>query len=203
MNKLLMGMALAGSTLAALGQGSVLVDNQTAVGGIAIYIAGNYYTGPYGVEIWAKTGAIGANINAFNGNNPATAYANLSVDGYQLATTFADRTMTMSFPGTLVALGTATAANVNPGINAVAVVAWTGNAASFDAAVAGGAKAGVYTFVNGFFTIPGPPTILSDGWGATDLIMGAGLITSIPEPGTFALVGLGGAMLLGLRRRKA
>jgi hypothetical protein len=176
------------------------VDNQTAVGGVAIYTAGNYYTGTYGVEIWAKTGAIGANINSFNGNNPATAYANLSADGYVLAATFANKTM--STPGTLVSLGTATAANVNQGVNALAVVAWNSSAASFNAAITGGAKAGVYTFVNGFFTAPSPPTILSDGWGSTDLIMGTDLITGIPEPGNSALAGLGGAMLLMSRRRK-
>jgi PEP-CTERM motif len=196
MKKLLTGIALAGLTLAAVGQGSVAVDNQTAVGGIALDTPGNYYTGKYGLEIWAKTGAIGANINSFNGvyGGVVTAYANLAADGYVLAATFANKTM--SAPGYLINVGTATAANVSPGMNAVAVVAWTGSAASFNAAIYGSARAGVYTFRNGFYTVPSPPTLLGDGWGSTDLIMGS------PEPSTFALAGLGAAMFVGLRRRK-
>jgi hypothetical protein len=195
MKKLLTGMALASLTFAALGQGSIGVDNSTAGGGIAINTAGSYYTGTYGLEIWAKTGAIGGNINSFNGNNPSTAYANLSADGYVLATTFANKTMTA--PGTLQNVGTAVAANVGSGPNAVAVVAWNSSAASFNAAVTGNAKAGVYTFINAFFTPPGAPTTLGDSWGTTDLVM-----TAVPEPSTFALAGLGAAALLIFRRRK-
>jgi PEP-CTERM motif len=195
MKKLLTGMALASLTFAALGQGSVVVDNQSAGGGIAVNAPASYYTGTYGLEIWAKTGAIGANINSFNGNNPSTAYANLSADGYVLATTFANKTM--GVPGTLQAVGTATAANIGPGNNAVAVVAWNSSAASFNAAVTGGAKAGVYTFVSVFFAPPGAPSNLGDSWGSTDLVM-----TAVPEPGTFALASLGAAALLIFRRRK-
>jgi hypothetical protein len=82
MKKLLTGLALAGLAFTALGQGSVAVDNQISEGGIVL-TPGHYYTGPYGLEIWAKTGAIGGNINQFNTveGNAALAYAYLAADG--------------------------------------------------------------------------------------------------------------------------
>jgi hypothetical protein len=188
-----------GLTLAALGQGSIGgwigVDNTLSIGAVTVDTAGNWYTGTYGVEIWAKSGAIGGNINSFNGQPGGTviAYANLALDGYVLGGTFANKNM--SAPGTIVGVGTARFNNIDPGPNAVAVVAWNTSAPSFSAAVAGGAKAGVYTFVNGFYIDLQAPTTLGDGWGSTDLVM-----TPVPEPGRFALAGLGAAVLLIFHR---
>jgi hypothetical protein len=85
----------------------------------------------------------------------------------------------------------------------VAVVAWTGNAESFNAAsYNGNAKIGIYTFLTRFFVLPDPPANLGDGWGSTDLIMGSDLITGIPEPDTCALGALGVVMLLRFRHRR-
>jgi hypothetical protein len=193
----LTAMAMAGLTLFALGQSQIVIDNQSAVGAVAIDTAGNYYTGTYGLEIWAKTGAIGDNINSFNGQlgGAKTAYANLAVDGYELGGTFANKSM--NNPGTIVGLGIATCPNVNSGYNAVAVVAWNSSALSFSAAVTGGAKAGVYTFINWFDVPPGVLYPLGDGWGSTDLVM-----TTVPEPSLFALLGAAAAALVVLRRRQ-
>jgi hypothetical protein len=190
-------MVLVGLTQAALGQSFIAIDNQLAVGGVAVDTAGNYYNGTYGLEIWAKTGAIGDNINSFNGQfgGANSAYPNLALDGYVLGGTFANKNM--SVPGVIVAVGTAYCLNVPEGIGAVAVVAWNSSAPSFSAAVAGGAKAGVYTLINEFYVPPGPPTTLGDGWGSTDLVM-----TTVPEPCAFALAGLGAAVLLIMSRRK-
>jgi PEP-CTERM motif len=193
----LIAMAMVGLPLCALGQSQIIIDNQLAVGSVAIDSVGNYYTGTYGLEIWAKTGAIGDNINSFNGQpgGAITAYANLAMDGYMLGGTFANKNMTT--PGAIVAVGTAYCANVNSGYNAVAVVAWNSSAPSFSAAVDGGAKAGVYTFINGFFIPLNVPTTLADNWGSTDLVM-----TTVPEPTTFAVVGLAAAAFLIMSRRK-
>jgi hypothetical protein len=88
MKKLVLtAMAMLGLTLAAFGQSYISIDNTIdPVGGIAIDTIGNYYTGTYGLEIWAKTGAIGDNINSFNGQpgGAVIAYANLATDGYLL-----------------------------------------------------------------------------------------------------------------------
>jgi PEP-CTERM motif len=198
MKKLVLtAMAMFGLTLAALGQSYIAIDNQLAVGGVAIDTAGNLYTGTYGLEIWAKTGAIGENINSFNGQlgGANTAYPNLALDGYVLGGTFANKNM--SVPGVIAIVGTARCENVPPGNGAVAVVAWNSSAPSFSAAVAGEAKAGVYTFINDFYYPPGPPTPLGDGWGSTDLVM-----TTVPEPGTLALAGLGAAVISIMSRRR-
>jgi PEP-CTERM motif len=103
----------------------------------------------------------------------------------------------MDYPGTIVNVGEAYCLNVPPGLGAVAVVAWNSSAGSFSAAVSGGAKAGIYTFINGFNLPPGAPTTLGDGWGSTDLVM-----TTVPEPSAFALAGLGAAAFLIMSRRK-
>jgi PEP-CTERM motif len=197
----LTAMAMVGLTSAAFGQGSlggwIGVDNSWSLGAVSIDTVGNWYTGTYGLEIWAKSGAIGDNINSFNGQSGVAdiAYANLAVDGYVLGGTFANKSM--SYPGTIVNVGRAYCANVFVGPNAVAVVAWNSSAPSFSAAVAGGAKAGIYTFVNGFYIGLGAPTSLGDGWGSTDLVM-----TTVPEPSVFALAGLGAAALVVIRRRQ-
>jgi PEP-CTERM motif len=198
MKKLLLtAIAIVGLTLPSFGQSQIVVDNQLAVGSVAIDSVGNYYTGTYGLEIWAKTGAIGDNINSFNGQpgGAITAYANLAMDGYLLGGTFANKNMTT--PGAIVAVGIAYCANVNDGANAVAVVAWNSSGPNFSAAVAAGAKAGVYTFINGFATPPGSGISLGEGWGSTDLVM-----TTVPEPSVFALAGLVAAALLIMLRRK-
>jgi PEP-CTERM motif len=194
--RVLTAMVLVGLTSAAFGQGWIAVDNSISIGAVTVDTAGNWYAGPYGVEIWAKSGAIGDNINSFNGQpgGAVSAYANLAADRYVLGGTFANKNMSV---GTIANVGTARFTNINPGPNAVAVVAWNSSAPSFSAAVAGGAKAGVYTFINGFYIGLPPPTTLGDGWGSTDLVM-----TTVPEPGTWALAGLCAAALLIMSRKK-
>jgi hypothetical protein len=198
----LTGMAMVGFTLATLGQSWIYVDNTVSIGGVTIDTAGNYYNGPYGVEVWAKPGAIGDNINSFNGQagGANTAYGSLAADGYVLGGTFANKNMR---DGWFINAGEAYWPNFNMGYYAVAVVVWNSSAGSFSAAVTGGSKAGVYTFISFLFydTHDNAPITLGDFWGTTDLVM-----TTVPEPGMFALVGLGGAALLifhifGLMRR--
>jgi hypothetical protein len=83
------------------------------------------------------------------------------------------------------------------------VMGWTGTAAGFDAAIAGGAMANVsakFASATGNPTTvpPGTATQLSGSFGGMVLSP----VTQIPEPSTFALAGLGAAALLIFRRRK-
>ena len=78
------------------------------------------------------------------------------------------------------------------------ILAWTGSFDTYAAAVAGGAM-----FADsGTFTNPtgggGTPAVLPQ----TMKNMPAMVLTAVPEPGTLALVGLGIAGLLAVRRRK-
>jgi hypothetical protein len=80
------------------------------------------------------------------------------------------------------------------------VVGWTGNYASFDAALTASAMANVsskFTSGTGNPTTspPGTATPIADSFGGLTL-------QPIPEPSTLALAGLGAAALLIFRRRK-
>jgi len=96
--------------------------------------------------------------------------------------------------GNITLTGIAAGANVS-----YAIIGWTGNYASFDAALAGGAMAGAsataFTMATGGVDplVP-PPSISTTFTGLT--------LQPVPEPSTFALAGLGAAALLIFRRRK-
>jgi hypothetical protein len=81
------------------------------------------------------------------------------------------------------------------------IAAWTGNAQSFDDAVAANSQYGVspkFTTATGNPTTipPGFPVPLADSFG------GLWLTRLTPEPSSFALAALGAATLLALRRRE-
>jgi hypothetical protein len=80
------------------------------------------------------------------------------------------------------------------------IMGWTGTAASFDAALSGGAMLNVSgKFASGTgnptASPPGVPVPLSSTFGGMTL-------QPVPEPSTLALAGLGAAALLIFRRRK-
>lgn len=77
------------------------------------------------------------------------------------------------------------------------IEAWTGNYSSYAAAVTGGAfTAQTAPFQNPVAVAPTPAPSLT---GNPAVVLS---VTSTPEPGTFALAGLGAAALLIFRRRK-
>jgi len=86
-----------------------------------------------------------------------------------------------------------------------AIIGWTGTAATLDAAIAGGAWVGqsaVFTTGTGdpTTTPPGVATSLKSTFTGMVLAPTGGAVVT-PEPTTFALLGLGAAAMLILRRR--
>jgi len=192
-------MALAASALA---QGYVEINNSTSTGGPTQDKAGNYYGGPYGLEVWELNAAsVPSGIN--NAVDNAAAYAALTSAGFTKYATFTGKTIPTGSEGLLSGLGTVQFPTAPKGGNVVIALAmWTGSGNSYGVV---GTKAGVLSFVNPTtdYTIAAPLTPQAPfltGW-ATDLVM-TPVVAVVPEPSTFALAGLGAAALMIFRRRK-
>jgi hypothetical protein len=117
--------------------------------------------------------------------------------GFVLEATFANQTMDDG----IFSIGTIALPTI-PGPEAViALVVWDTSAASWGAMLSSAnadTRAGVIAFVNPITVLIGNPNVPATliGW-TQDLVM-----TSVPEPCTSALAGLGGAVLFLLYRRR-
>jgi len=198
-------LATLGLALGAYAQGSLVLNNAIANNGVAETAAGNYYSGTYGLALYELNVAsipAGINIAPAPGSGVAAYNAMLGA-GFTALTAGEFDNQTMS-EGT-IALGTQTFANLPIGNVILGMVVWNSSAplASELATPPAGAMLGVLaipqTTVNIAGSPPGVPLDLHAGWNTVgaDLVM-----TSIPEPGTLALAGLGLAALLIFRRRK-
>jgi len=188
-----------GLALGALGQGAVVIDNNSANGYLDNLTAGSHYSGPIGFELWFKNGsAADSAINSLNGVNSTQAYNLLAADGFTLATHVTGKTAS---GGVVAGIGEVDMATVNRAANGgnavLGIVFWTGNGNALSSATTGG----VLTFVNATsdYTVPAPNTPLPPGLDSWDPSL---VMTAVPEPGTFALAGLGAAAMLIFRRRK-
>lgn len=198
MKKLILtGVALAAFTLGAFAQGSFVLDSSSLNNGVTLNTPGNWYSGTYGLEVWTVNNS-SFSPTAINGTSGTDAYG-LVTAGMSKASTFAGKTMANG----VFSLGTLELPGISPAGSkiGVALVAWN-SAAANSAAAAGVANLGVIAFAQAtsdYTALPKPPPP-SIGWAnvSQDLVM----VTPVPEPGTFALAGLGAAALLIFRRRK-
>lgn len=197
----LTSLAVLGLAVGAFGQGAVQIDNNQAAGYLNLGAA--HYDGVFGVELWYKNSSAATDtaINSLNGQNASSAYALLSANGFTLATHINPGAPgTTAVGGVVSGLGQVNIPGINRAANGgsalLAIAFWTGPGAN---SFLGGVNGGVLSFNNptaDYTAVPPPAAPGLDSW-PVDLIM-----TPVPEPGTFALAGLGAAALLIFRRRK-
>lgn len=204
--------AIVGFTVGAFAQGYIDVNNYVNSEGLTISynLAGgqeNYFYGNYTLQVWYLNGALPSNITS-DGNLNTTgfiAYNNLSLDGFTLAATFANETITSTNAGSF-ALGVLKMPAADSTVT-LALVAWTsganGNSDAVSPTFAGASFGGVFAFSNptaNYLDIPEPTPSRLQGWdGPNNLVMS---VLAIPEPDTITLVSLGGFSLLLARRKK-
>lgn len=200
MKKLLITALLSGGIAAgAYAQGLVALDNdaanQTATptstsgglfflqatpGGAITKLSGDFNAAFYG-------GTDSANLSLIASFSGAAAVG---------SSFFGDGTWTDPNGKTYTVPGLENAPANSSGVAFFKVEAWTGAASSYLAAIAGGAHAGASApFSNPWASLP---NLTPDLTGMPSIV----LTSVVPEPGTFALAGLGAAALLIFRRRK-
>jgi hypothetical protein len=191
MKKILLTTILAGSSLAAFGQGGVVIAN------------GNNNSAHW--NLVTSTGAaapIGTDVQLlwFNGSS-------FQVVGTVLTTT-AGNAGTFAPNGGLYFTGTQTTQlPTYAATGTFEVQGWTGGFANYAAAVAGGAYVGqtasfTAAEANLGTTPAGTPGSITPSGAATGTQWNGDLVLVVPEPSTIALGGLGAAALLLFRRKK-
>jgi uncharacterized protein (TIGR03382 family) len=198
--QMLSAVATLSVALGALAQGSFVLDNTLLPSALAVGAPGNWYSGTFGMEVWELNGTSilsGVNLSDAPGSG-MLGYNAMVAAGFVLEATYAGQT---GFEG-YFELGEVDMPDVSPAgaTVVVALAAWNTSAPSWSAMLANAnqsTRAGIVAFVQptwNFTVRNGVPAYLTM---SQDLVM-----TAVPEPGTFALAGLGWALLLLLRRRR-
>jgi len=201
--------ALAGAVFA---QGHFALNNGAESNGISLMTPGNWYSGTYSVEIWLYASAGTAASSVIS--QIATYDYQSSTGGAVKAYNYMQSMFGFSAPEETVVGQVITAANEgilsygpaismaddpNGGLVTVALAAWNNTQSSWANMMANATlatRAGVTAFNQPTtIGINGVPAI--QNWNTYDLVLG-----TVPEPGTFALAGLGAAVLVIFRRRK-
>jgi hypothetical protein len=195
-------VAVFGVSLVAPAQGSFLLANELVwQGGLAVDNPGNYYVGTFGMEVWELNSTsipAGINLSAASGAG-VLAYAAMVAAGFVEETTYVKQTTV--FPGAFD-LERENMPDVSPAgaTVVVALAAWNTSDPSWSAMLANAnqaTRAGVLAFVQPTANESGLPPVLPNLAMTQDLVM-----TSVSEPGAFALAGLGGAVMFLLHRRR-
>jgi len=203
MKKLLLtAVALAGFTAGVMAQGYFQLDGNSIANGVAINTSGNYYDGPFNMEVWElNAAAVPAGINLA----PAPGAGVLAYNAMTAASFTKEPAPTFTFGGGVITLAQAyKMPDVTPkgSTVVVAVAAWNNTAASWSAMLAGAnasTRAGVLAWVQptADYSTPPTPPAPANAWPGQDLVM-----TAVPEPGTLVALATGLVGLLCLRRRK-
>ena len=171
----LTGAALVGFTCGVFAQDTIGIkvdlDGSQLPYGVAYRVASNYYTGPYGLEVWASavwaTSEMDPEITAINSATNLAAYALLGADGFERVAGLGYLTMS---DGTIEA-GIVKFARWWPADEgmALALAVWASDDVNWASAVGNGVNAGVLAFFQdrGSFTDPVAPL----QWGNTDLVL--------------------------------
>jgi hypothetical protein len=203
---ILTGIGTLAVALGAFAQGIISLDDTPSQYGVALG-PGNYYRGPYGMEVWE----LNASSVPSNVREPIWVewtYSALTADGFNKEATFSNQAMTI--PGVFT-LGDLTMPDVSPAGSTVvlALAVWNTSASSWGSMLFSAntnTVGGVLAFLNPTAapTSSGPPPVPASlsGWNSTvgDLIMYR--VLPIPEPSTLFLAGLGAAALLLFRQRR-
>lgn len=199
---ILSAIAITGLATCAFGQG-VILDNAGNAGAVSATTGGLLY-----IQVGASTTL----FDGFNYNIGATVLAGSSAGSLSLIGTFTPATDSKGYTGFDVgkfslgaAAATTTIAGLSPGQTAVIELQlWDydyntgGPYSSYAAAVLGGGYTAQVTFNNPTGgPLTSPPSAPPELTGMPSVVL-----SSVPEPTTFAIAGLGIASLLAIRRRK-
>jgi len=204
------GIATLAVALGAYAQGLINLNNATTSFGVTTG-GNNFYSGAFGMEVWELTPIpTGASLTTALGNinsaaNATAAYTALGAEGFKNEGEFNGTMSVGSFTGNpsfqLSDPAIAAGSSVVLGL-----AVWNSSATSWAAAAAtAGTLGGAIAFVNPTVAPSTPPPIGADinaGWTTAGQNLAMTAITSVPEPGTLALAGLGVAAMLIFRRRK-
>jgi len=218
--------AIVGMGVAAYSQGVVVVGNSFINSDVVDYNAGNSvltgsenYTpaSSFTAQLWytaSTTQPTPASLGANQYGYLTTSQFNADASGLTLADTLSGSGGNFEDPNGVLLSGTTGGAAAT-----LVLVAWDGSYANLAAAITAGANVGIISFSNptangtsdpNFYYLTGWDALTpspaaaaynSTTFGGSDLVLSP---TTVPEPTSLALAGLGGfGMLMALRRKQA